>query len=374
MNIAVNTRFLLSNKLEGIGWFTYETLKRITRAHPEHQFHFLFDRPYHNEFIFSGNITPHMLPPPARHPLLWYWWFEQSVPRVLKKIKADLFLSTDGFLSLSAPMKQLLVVHDLAYLHYPAHINKSALLYYRFFTPKYIRKAARIATVSEFSKNDICKSFAYPEDKIDVIYNGAHEFFQPLSGQEKDKIRARYTKGAPYFIYAGAIQPRKNITTLFKAYDRLKSEQEVPHKLVIAGRFAWKSEHIKKCYDALKHKDEIIFTGHLGRTELTRIVGAAYAMMYISLFEGFGIPILEAAQCGVPSITSNVSSMPEVCGDSGILISDPENIQEVYEAMIRIIKDKDLYQTLCARSTIQASRFSWDKTAQGLWNSIQQTI
>jgi glycosyltransferase involved in cell wall biosynthesis len=97
-------------------------------------------------------------------------------------------------------------------------------------------------------------------------------------------------------------------------------------------------------------------------------------MMYISLFEGFGIPILEAAQCGVPSITSNVSSMPEVCGDSGILISDPENIQEVYEAMIRIITDKDLYQTLCARSTIQASRFSWDKTAQGLWNSIQQTI
>ncbi|MBU6205399.1 MAG: glycosyltransferase family 1 protein, partial [Bacteroidetes bacterium] len=103
MNIAVNTRFLLSNKLEGIGWFTYETLKRITRAHPEHQFHFLFDRPYHNEFIFSGNITPHILPPPARHPLLWYWWFEQSVPSVLKKIKADLFLSTDGFLSLSAP-------------------------------------------------------------------------------------------------------------------------------------------------------------------------------------------------------------------------------------------------------------------------------
>ena len=100
MKIAINTRFLLKDKLEGIGWFTYEAVKRMVLAHPEHEFHFLFDRKYAEEFIFAKNVTPHVLFPPARHPFLWYAWFEYAVPRALKKIKPDVFLSTDGYLSL----------------------------------------------------------------------------------------------------------------------------------------------------------------------------------------------------------------------------------------------------------------------------------
>ncbi len=370
MIIAVNTRFLIANQLEGIGWFTYETLKRITRAHPEHQFHFFFDRPYNNEFIFSGNVTPHILRPPARHPILWYWWFEQAVPNKLKEIQADIFLSTDGFLSLSSSLKQVLVVHDLAYLHHPAHINFTALKYYRHFVPRYVNKASRIATVSEFSRNDIHRAFNFPLNKIDVTYNGAHEFFQPLSEQEKVKIKARYTQGKPYFIYAGAIQPRKNVTTLFKAFDKLKSEQNVPHKLIIAGRFAWKSKEVRSCYDALQYKEDIVFTGHLGRNELARIMGAAYALVYVSLFEGFGIPIVEAGQCGVPCITSNVSSMPEVCGNAGLLINEPQNVNEVTEVMLRIISDQKLYSDLCREAPLQASKFSWDYSAKSLWQCV----
>src|SRR5512139_2040469 len=101
MRIAVNTRLLIKDKLEGIGWFTYETLKRITRKHPEHEFIFLFDRPFDKEFIFAQNIIPVIITPEARHPILWYLWFEYSVPRALKKYKADIFLSPDGYLSLS---------------------------------------------------------------------------------------------------------------------------------------------------------------------------------------------------------------------------------------------------------------------------------
>src|SRR6186713_1838153 len=112
MKIAVNTRFLLKDKLEGIGWFTYESMKRITQQHPEHEFIFLFDRPYSPDFIFSSNITPKALFPPARHAFLWYWWFEGSVAAFLKKNPPDLFLSTDGFLSLRAPVKQVAVIHD----------------------------------------------------------------------------------------------------------------------------------------------------------------------------------------------------------------------------------------------------------------------
>lgn len=370
MIIAVNTRFLIANKLEGIGWFTFENMKRITRAHPEHEFHFFFDRPYNNEFIFSNNITPHIIQPPARHPLLWYWWFEYSVPKRLKAIKADLFVSTDGFLSLSTPVKQHLVVHDLAYLHYPEHITKSALKYYSYYMPKYVHRASRIATVSNFSKQDIHQAFNYPLDKIDVVCNGAHEFFKPLSEAEKQTVRQRYANGSPFFMYAGAIHPRKNVETLFLAFDKLKKEHNVPHKLIIAGRFAWKTSEVRQVFEQLTHKQDIIFTGHLGRNELARLTAASYAMVYVSLFEGFGIPLVEAMQCGIPCITSNVSSMPEVCGDAGILIREPKNSNEVAQAMWSLIDNKQLYQSLCEKAPAQSAKFSWDKSASAFWQSI----
>ena len=119
MIIAVNTRLLLKNKLEGIGWFTYETLSRITKNHPEHIFYFLFDRPYHSDFVFESNVTPIVLPPPARHPVLFYIWFEISVARFLRKLKPDLFLSPDGYLSLKTKTTSLAVIHDINFEHYP---------------------------------------------------------------------------------------------------------------------------------------------------------------------------------------------------------------------------------------------------------------
>ena len=125
MKIAVNTRLLLKDKLEGIGWFTYENLKRITAEHPEHQFLFLFDRKYHEDFIFSSNVTPVVCGLPTRHPYLWKLWFDYTVPKVLKKQKADLFLSTDGFLSLKTNVKSLPVIHDINFVHNPNDLPKA---------------------------------------------------------------------------------------------------------------------------------------------------------------------------------------------------------------------------------------------------------
>ena len=119
MKIAVNTRLLLPDKLEGIGWVAFETLKRITRAHPEHEFYFIFDRKWDDMFIFSDNVTPVAVSPQARHPFLYYLWFEWSVPHILKKVKADLFLSPDAYLSLRTEVKSIAVFHDLNFEHYP---------------------------------------------------------------------------------------------------------------------------------------------------------------------------------------------------------------------------------------------------------------
>ncbi|MCH8319124.1 MAG: glycosyltransferase, partial [Bacteroidetes bacterium] len=192
MLIAINTRFLIKDKLEGIGWFTCETLKRITRNHPEHQFVFFFDRHFSDEFIFSDNITPLVLSPAARHPFLWYYWFEFAVSNCLKKLKPDIFLSTDGYLCLSTKVKSVLVIHDLAFEHYPKHIDYLTRKYYKYFVPKYAKKADRIATVSRFSKEDIIDKYQISSDKIDVVYNGANELYQPLNEKEKLKIRSKY--------------------------------------------------------------------------------------------------------------------------------------------------------------------------------------
>ena len=137
MKIAVNTRLLLKNKLEWIGWFSTETLKRITTQHKEHQFYFIFDRKYDDAFIFSDNITPVVIPPQARHPVLYYIWFENSIPRLLKKLQPDLFFSPDGYLSLTTKVRSMNVFHDLNFEHYPADLPFSERTYYRHFFPLY---------------------------------------------------------------------------------------------------------------------------------------------------------------------------------------------------------------------------------------------
>jgi hypothetical protein len=151
IRIAVNTRLLQANKLEGIGWFSFETLKRITAAHPEIEFHYIFDRPYAKEFITSGNIRPHVYLPPTRHPKLWHWWLEYSLPFAFSRIKPDLFLSPDGFLSLRSHVPQVPVIHDINFEHRPQDSAVAAAEFYRRYFPLFAEKAIRIATVSEFS-------------------------------------------------------------------------------------------------------------------------------------------------------------------------------------------------------------------------------
>jgi hypothetical protein len=155
MKIAVNTRLLLKNKLEGIGWFTFETLKRITEQHPEHEFYFIFDRKYDDSFIFSKNVKPIIIPPQARHPFLFFLWFEFSIPYILKRLKADVFLSPDGYLSLSSKTKQVAVIHDLNFEHNPNDVPFLVRKYFKFFFHRWAKKATRIVTVSEYSKKDI---------------------------------------------------------------------------------------------------------------------------------------------------------------------------------------------------------------------------
>ncbi len=373
MVIVVNTRLLVPDRLDGIGRFTFETLQRITPAQPNSHFVFLFDRKIHEDFIFSENITPVKLFPPARRPWLFNAWLNYSVAGVLRDLQPALFLSPDGFLPLKGKTPCLPVIHDLNFEHYPEDLPVNIKNWYKKKFPLFANRATRIATVSAFSKNDIASKYNIEKNKIDVVYNGAAHGFQPLTEVQILETRKKITGGAPYFLYIGALHPRKNLERLVRAYGEFRRKNDSQTKLVIAGENYWKYSGLQNAIDSVPNKNEIIFTGRLPETELYLLTGAALALTYVPYFEGFGIPIIEAMACDIPVITSNVTAMPEVGGDA-VLYVDPFSEESISSALALIDKDESLRNNLIAKAKIQRENFSWDKTAHALWTSIEKTV
>ncbi|MFC2087422.1 glycosyltransferase family 4 protein [Bacteroidota bacterium] len=373
MKIAINTRLLISNKLDGIGWFIYETLKRITPNHPEIEFYFFFDRPYSEEFIFSDNIWPVVIHPQARHPVLFYWWFEKQVPKYLEKFNIDFFLSPDGYLSLSTNVPSMAVIHDINFFHRPKDLPLLVRKYYQYYFPRFAKKAKKIATVSQYSKIDISKNYNVEQEKIDVVYNGANEIFTPIDELEKITVKEKYTNGEDYFIFVGSLHPRKNLKRLLGAFELFKKETNSRMKLVIVGEKMFKTNEMKSYYNKMHYKNDVIWTGRLSPENLKRMLGSALALTFVPVFEGFGIPILEAMYCDTPVISANVTSMPEVTSDAALLV-DPYSIEEIKNAMLKIVKDEKLRQELINKARIQRKKYTWDKTALSLWNSIEDCL
>jgi len=373
LKIAVNTRLLLPDKLEGIGWVAYETLKRITRAHPEHEFYFIFDRKWDERFIFADNITPVIASPPARHPLLYYIWFEWAIPRILKKIKADLFLSPDAYLSLKTDVDSVAVFHDLNFEHYPKDLPLLERKYYGYFFPRYARKAKHIVTVSEFSKKDIVNLYDIPAEKIDVVYNGANESFMPASEEEKIETRKKLSGGCPYFIFVGALHPRKNLVRLFQAFDYFKEQHKTDIKLLVVGNKKYWTREIRQAFEGMRNNGELIFGGRMPAEELHKAVASALAMTYVSYFEGFGIPIIESYRCDTPVVTSNVTSMPEVAGDAAVLV-DPFSVKSIASGLEKVAFDPDLREEMIIKGRERRKDFTWDKSADQLWNVLETVL
>ena len=373
MRIAVNTRFLLNAYLEGYGYFLYETLRRITASHPEHEFIFIFDRPFERRFIFSPNVTAVVTGPPARHPLLWKLWYDVKVPAVLKKHKADVFLSLDGFCSLAPQVPQCLVIHDLSFLHYPKFIPASHLYYLKRYTPRFLAKARSITTVSAFSRNDIQKHYSVAPDKIDIVYSAAKNIFKPVSQEVKDEVKNKHSKSQEYFLYTGAIHPRKNLLNLLKAFSVLKKKQKSNIKLILAGRLAWKNQSFIEALKTYKYRDDVVVTGYLPEHELVELTASAYALVYPSLWEGFGVPVLEAMRCEVPVITSRDSAMQEIAGDAA-LYADPESFHELAEQMMLLYKDERLRQQLIQKGKSLEAKYTWDRTAKLLWETLMKAL
>jgi glycosyltransferase involved in cell wall biosynthesis len=373
VKIAINTRLMLQNKMDGIGWFTYETTRRIVKAHPEVEFHFLFDRPFDKRFVFASNVKAHYLGPPARHSILQKIWNNISVPILLRKIKPDIYLSPDAQGSLRTSINQIIVIHDLNFEHYPKDIPGHYYRYMHSYSPKFAQKAKRIVTVSEFSKQDIVSLYEIDPSKIDVAWNGVNDDFCPFEAADQQLIREKLTEGFPYFIVVGSIHPRKNLHRLLPAFDEFKKKTGSRSKLLVVGNAFYLSPEIKSAMDKMHYKSDVIFTGRMNAEELNAALASSIANVYISYFEGFGIPILEGFKCGVPVIGANTSSIPEVAGDAAFLVN-PFNIEEISMALEQIENDESLRSILIQKGHERVKMFSWDHTAKVLWESILKSV
>jgi glycosyltransferase involved in cell wall biosynthesis len=368
MRILVNARFLLPNKLEGIGFYTLEIIKRISLAHPDHQFILCVDRKSSMSFQFSENVSYELIRPMARHPFLFIWWFEVGIPRAYQKVKADLFFSPDGFLSLSKKVrKSLVVIHDLAYLHYPDQVSSLVLWYYQKYMPKFIEKADQIITVSKSTALDIIDHFPAAEPNIQVVYNGVREGCK--AALRPEKLKGPGTN-KPYFIAIGSIHPRKNIIGLLKAFEKMRGQFAEEVNLVIIGRKAWKTRSIQSIYDFHKFKSDIYFTGYLSDEDMFEYITKSVGLVYVSFFEGFGLPVIEAMAMGTPVITSERSSMKEIAGDAALLV-DPDNPDDIAEGMLTLLKNEARSQSLRGLGLERAKLFDWDRAAKDVWSIMK---
>jgi glycosyltransferase involved in cell wall biosynthesis len=357
--------------MEGFGWYTYEICKRITQEHPEHEFVFFFDRPYDEKFVFGPNVKPVVISPPARHPFLFIYWFEVGIKKALKKYKIDLFFSPDGYLSLGSDVPQVGVIHDINFEHFPKDLPFSARAYLRHYFPRFARKAKHIITVSGYSKEDIAKTYGIDPDKITAIWNGASDVFKPLGDSEKEAVRANYTSGKPYFLFVGAIHPRKNVKRLIEAFAEFNRENNNEIDLLIVGESLWKNFSEEFQLNGTV-KDSIHFTGHLSLNDLAKVMASAEVFTYVSYFEGFGIPLVEAMKCGTPILSGDKTSLPEVAGEAAVYC-DPFNVPDIAEKMTLLGNNEDLKSSLREKGLERSKQFGWDKAAREVWNVLIKT-
>lgn len=369
MRIAVNTRFGWSERLEGYGYFTEQVFRRLAEQHPTHEFLFIFDRPISPTYSFPSNVQTCVVGPPARHPLLWRLWYNWRIPGVLRRFKADVFVSPDGIASLRTRVPQCLVVHDLAFLHESDWFPTSIRNYYRAHMPKFLKTVKSIATVSEKSRGELIDRYRIDPERIEVVYSAAKSEFRILNEHERSEVKQRFTEGKEYFLYTGAIHPRKNLIGLLKAFSLFKKRQQNGFKLVLAGRMAWHSGRFEELLSTYKYRSDVVLTGYVDLSTLVGLTGSAYALVYPSFYEGFGVPVLEAMQAGVPVITSAGTSMEEIAGEAA-LYADPHDPASIADQMNRLYIDEALRRRQIEAGMPVAARFHWEATADRVWNAV----
>lgn len=373
MNIAINTLSLNRTKA-GMGNYIWNLVNCLASIDRKNGYYiFVSDRNKHLFDIKRGNFKIIKVGRRFSEGPLRFLWEQFALPKCIKKLDIDILHSPGFVIPFFSKAKNVLTIADLTFIKYPRVHTLIKQKYFGWLIPHSIKKSDRVISISESTKKDILELIDTNPEKIDVIHL-AHgkEFNMKNKKNAKNALKTKYGIKPPFLLFVGMIEPRKNLGGVLMALANLKKEG-MPHKIVIVGKKGWKYKGVFKTIRELKLGDNVVFTGYVPDADLPIFYNSAEVFMYPCLYEGFGIPILEAMACGCPVITSNISSMPEVAGNAAILVN-PESVEEIKQAMKRVISDSKLRADMIRKGMINVKRFNWEKTAREtleVYNSLK---
>ncbi|MFN8440837.1 MAG: glycosyltransferase family 1 protein [Caldilineaceae bacterium] len=369
MHIAINAQLLnTENSYRGAGVSNYaqQLLRAIGELKGAGETQHCFSA-FINDDAFRCNELDLVLTSPAlRSPLPRIVWEQTALPFALRNVAADLQHGLVNVLPLTSSVPGVVTVHDLSFIRMPEKFHRAKRAYLTALCRASVGRARCVLAVSQQTADDLIDFFNLPAHKVEVVHNGVAPEFSPGSQEENENFRR--VKGLPerFLFYVGTLEPRKNLERLIRAYARWQqtaSSDQSQVKLVLAGAKGWLYQHIFELVQSNQLQDNVIITGFVPHHELPQWYRAAMAFVYPSLFEGFGLPVLEAMACGTPVLCSNAKSLLEVAGDAA-LIFPAEDEDQLLRALQQISEDESLRYDLAIRGRQRASLFSWRRCAQ----------
>ncbi len=357
----------IDEQYAGVHIYAREVISSLLRHDTHNQYVFIHTK--ENPF-FDG--TEHYIIPNNRS-VLGYAGFRlfYFVPKLIRKLKVDAVwdMGHSGPFNLPRRIKRINTIHDLTPVLMPEMHTKASAVIHKLFLPFITKRSDLLITYSRSTAKDLCRLYPWSKDKVTMIPLGKDSMFVPNSNQ---KVLATYHIKSPYFLYIGTLEPRKNVLLLIEAYDLWRAqcaksgdENQQKFQLVLAGKKGWKYEATLKRIEESPYRDDIILTDYVKREDMPALYTQAEIFIFPSIYEGFGLPLLEAMACGAVCISSNASSLPEVGGEA-VLYVNPYKPHELALAMHSLVKDKVLYQRMRQAALAQARLFSWDEYAKSI--------
>ena len=370
LHIGVNAQLLslgVSYRSAGINGYLQNLLRHLPQADASMTY-----TAFTSERRYAGvpGIELRFTRLPTHRPPVRILWEQAIQPWAMHRAAVDL-LHAPAFVGPAAGGPPFVVtIHDLSFLLYPQNFRAWNRLYLRHFTRLSVRQARRVIAVSESTKQDVIQHYHLPADRIDVVYNGADESFRPLADKQVTEFRAARHLPERFLLFVGTLEPRKNVVRLIEAYARLP--QGRPPLMLVGGK-GWLYEEIFARVEALGVRDEVRFVGYVPAEELPWWYNAAHLFVYPSLYEGFGLPPLEAMACGTPVVTSTAASLPEVVGQAALTV-EATDTEALTAAMERLLSNGDLRAEMQAAGRARAQGFSWARTARQTVASYRRAI
>ncbi len=302
-------------------------------------------------------------------PLVRILWEQGWLPWVLRRLNANIYHGLAFVGPIWGPdIPHIITVHDLSFVRYPETLPVWKARYLRWFTRKSVRRAERVIAVSESTRQDLLRWLSLPPEKVVTVHNGVDERFRPLPEEDVRAWRDRHGLPESFFLFVGTLQPRKNLETLVRAYARWRSSiSRPPWPLIIGGAKGWYYERLFALVRELNLTDVVWFLGYVPPADLPYLYNAAEVFLYPSLFEGFGLPVLEAMACGTPVIVADTSSLPEIVGDAGVRVP-PLDVDAWTNALADLHKNVNRRRELGEQGRRRAGMFSWERTALHTFN------